>query len=152
MSKGATWDRIGAVSRIAFAMLIVVSIQLSLGTSDTTTSSSDIAGISAIDYNQRAEELRIGAFLLTAAVFFLFWFLPLLHHRLEWAQGEPTGCRPSRSALASPQAASCSSSRPSSSHPRSPRYCSPSGSSSSPWDCSTKASPKTPATSSNDHP
>ena len=65
-----------------------VSIQVSLGTSDTTTTPSDIAGISAIDYNQRAEELRLGAFLLTAAVFFLFWFLPLLRHRLEWGQGE----------------------------------------------------------------
>ena len=88
ISKSATWDRIGAVSGIAFAMLIVVSIQVSLGTSDTTTTPSDIAGISAIDYNQRAEELRLGAFLLTAAVFFLFWFLPLLRHRLEWGQGE----------------------------------------------------------------
>ena len=87
MSQSATWDRIGAVSGIVFAVLVIVSIQVSLGTGETTTPT-DIAGIIAIDYNGRSEELRFGAFLMTAAVFFLFWFLPLLRHRLEAAQGE----------------------------------------------------------------
>ena len=119
MSKGATWDHIGAVSGISFAMLIVVSIQVSLGTSDTTTTSSDIAGISAIDYNQRAEELRFGAFLLTAAVFFLFWFLPLLRHRLEWAQGEADKLPSVAFGAGLTAAASCSSSPASASPGRS---------------------------------
>lgn len=87
MSGSATWDRIGAVSGILFAVLVVVSIQVSMGTG-VTSDPSDVAGIVAIDFNQRQEELRFGAFLMTAAVFFLFWFLPMLRHRLELAQGE----------------------------------------------------------------
>ena len=66
MPNSATWDRIGAVSGIAFAVLVVISIQASVGTSDTTTEPGDIAGIIAIDYNQRAEELRFGAFGLSS--------------------------------------------------------------------------------------
>jgi hypothetical protein len=81
------WDRIGAVSGITFAVLVVISIQVTLGTGETTQPQ-DGAGFVAIDYNQRAEELRFGAFLMTAAVFFLFWFLPLLLERLQSAEGE----------------------------------------------------------------
>ena len=87
MSSNATWDRIGAVSGILFAVLVVVSIQVSMGTG-ITSDPSDVAGIVAIDFNQRQDDLRFGAYLMTAAVFFLFWFLPMLRFRLEQAQGE----------------------------------------------------------------
>ncbi|MDA1036035.1 MAG: hypothetical protein O3B65_04030 [Chloroflexi bacterium] len=87
MSGSATWDRIGAVSGILFAVLVVVSIQVSMGTGITSVPA-DVAGVVAIDYNQRQGDLRFGAYLMTAAVFFLFWFLAMLRYRLEQAQGE----------------------------------------------------------------
>ncbi|MDA0798998.1 MAG: hypothetical protein O2884_10060 [Chloroflexi bacterium] len=86
MPESAMWDRIGAVSGILFAVLVVISLQVSLGTGETTAPT-DVAGIVAIDYNQRSEDLRFGAFLMAASVFFLLWFLPFLRHRLERAQG-----------------------------------------------------------------
>lgn len=82
----AAWDRIGAVSGIFFAVLVIVSLQVSTGTNPTNPT--DIAGIVAIDYNTRSTNLRFGAYLMTAAVFFLLWFLPFLRHRLEEASGE----------------------------------------------------------------
>ncbi len=87
MSGSVTWDRIGAVSGILFAVLVVVSIQVSMGTG-ITSDPTDVAGVVAIDYNQRQDDLRLGAYLMTASVFFLFWFLPMLRYRLEQAQGE----------------------------------------------------------------
>ncbi len=87
MSGSTTWDRIGAVSGILFAVLVVVSIQVSMGTG-ITSDPTDVAGVVAIDYNQRQDDLRLGAYLMTASVFFLFWFLPMLRYRLEQAQGE----------------------------------------------------------------
>jgi hypothetical protein len=86
MHESVTWNRIGAASGIIFAVLVVISLQVSLGTGDPT-SPADPAGIVAIDYNQRSEDLRFGAFLMAASVFFLLWFLPFLRHRLGWAQG-----------------------------------------------------------------
>jgi hypothetical protein len=86
MGQSTIWDRIGAVSGIFFAVLVVISLQVSLGTGETSAPG-DVAGIVAIDYNQRSEELRFGAFLMSGSVFFLIWFLPFLRHRLEGAQG-----------------------------------------------------------------
>ena len=86
MSKHAAWDRIGAVSGIFFAVLAIVSLQLSLGTKDSP-GPSEIAGIIAIDYNTRTDDLRFAGLLMAAAVFFLFWFLPFLRHRLDAASG-----------------------------------------------------------------
>jgi hypothetical protein len=46
------------------------------------------SGIIAIDFNQRQSDLRVGAYLMTTAVFYQFWFLAMLRNRLEQAQGE----------------------------------------------------------------
>lgn len=86
MPQSVFFDRIGAVSGILFAVLVVISLQVSLGTAATSTPS-DVAGLVAIDYNQRTDELRFGAFLMASSVFFLLWFLPFLRFRLEHAMG-----------------------------------------------------------------
>lgn len=87
MFGSATWDRVGALSGVLFAVLVVISIQVSMGTT-VTSDPSKVAGIVAIDFNQRQDDLRAGAYLMTAAVFFQFWFLAMLRFRLEQAQGE----------------------------------------------------------------
>jgi hypothetical protein len=86
MPQSSLWDRIGAVSGILFAVLAIVSLQVSQGTGNTS-SPTDVAGLIAIDYNQRGEDLRFGAYLMSGSIFFLLWFLPFLRHRLERAHG-----------------------------------------------------------------
>ena len=92
MGHSAAWDRIGAVSGILFAVLVILGIQVAAGPADAAVPG-DIAGIIALDFGQRHNELWFSAFLITAGMFFLFWFLAFLRDRLEEAQGGGDGCR-----------------------------------------------------------
>ena len=86
MGNSAAWDRVGAVSGIFFALLVILAIRVSASNADASAPS-DISGIVAIDFGQRRDDLRLAAFFMTAGVFFLSWFIPFLRHRLEAASG-----------------------------------------------------------------
>ena len=85
MTRNAAWDRVGAVSGILFAVLVIIGIQISERVSGQVDPD-DVAGVIAIDFGQRHDDIRFGAILLTVGVFFLFWFLAFLRSRLEEAE------------------------------------------------------------------
>ena len=93
MTRNAAWDRLGAVSGILFSVLVIIGIQVSERVSGQVDPD-DVAGVVAIDFGQRHDDIRFSAILLTVGVFFLFWFLAFLRSRLEDA-GVGSGWLPS---------------------------------------------------------
>jgi hypothetical protein len=74
--------------------LVIIGVQVALGNANALEPT-DPAGVVAINYGLRRDEIRFSAFMLTAGVFFLFWFLAALRSRLEQAEGDDKGWLPS---------------------------------------------------------
>lgn len=85
MQESKAWDRFGAVSGIAFALLTIIGITIGIGQANQTGRSAvnDPSGVIAIGFVAQRDEMRFGAIALVVGVFFLLWFLPFLRSRLE---------------------------------------------------------------------
>ncbi len=86
MARSAAWERIGALSGIAFAVLVIIGFAVGIRQANDVVPS-DVSGVIALNFGQTQDEIRLGAMIILAGIFFLFWFLALLHHRLREAEG-----------------------------------------------------------------
>ena len=87
MARSTTWDRLGALSGIVFAVLVIVGISVGIRQANDVVPT-DVSGVIAINFGQTQDDIRLGAMIILAGVFFLFWFLALLHQRLREAEGQ----------------------------------------------------------------
>ena len=73
IQESKAWDRFGAVSGIAFAVLTIIGVTIGLGQASQTAGSTadDPSGVIAIDLLTQRDEMRFGAIALIVGVFFL---------------------------------------------------------------------------------
>jgi hypothetical protein len=92
MTRSVGWDRVGAISGIAFGALVIAGLTVWLGR-DQDVNPGSLPGQTAIIFSDRSAEIKAGALMIVAAVFFQIWFLAYLWDRLreqEWSLWLPS--------------------------------------------------------------
>ena len=90
MARGLIWDRVGALSGIAFVALLVASIVVSDPNRDAeqAVGPEQASASLARTLAERREATRLGAYVGLLSVFTLLWFLAYLRRHLRRAEGE----------------------------------------------------------------
>jgi hypothetical protein len=82
MTRSVGWDRVGAISGIAFGALVIAGLTVWLGRDQDVTPAS-LPGQTAIIFSDRSAEIKAGTLMIVVAVFFQIWFLAYLWDRLR---------------------------------------------------------------------